>query len=159
MIKKNTEVEKSLSKFDVSTLVCAPSNKIALDQLQQLQNYQRVTVTVKVVSLKEKEEAKDGLTKQDCVISDATGAATTTVWEKNVGALEGSSYKLSGMMVHMFSGRKYLSIAMPKENCEIATIDDIGVVKEESVDDTCKLEEVGCCWHYVVGHLQQLLYV
>ena len=30
---------------------------------------------------------------------------------------------------------------MPKENCEIATSDDIGNMKEEPVDDAYKLED------------------
>ena len=40
VVRKNIEVEKSPSKFDVSALVCVPSSEFALDQLQQLQNYQ-----------------------------------------------------------------------------------------------------------------------
>ena len=53
-----------------------------------------------------------------------------TTWEDNIGILqEGSSYKLSGLMVRTFSNKKYLSI--PKDNSfKITSIDDIGEVED-----------------------------
>ena len=46
-------------------------------------------------------------------------------WQENVDVLsQDSSYKLSGMIVHVFQGEKYLSIS--KDNFMIVNIDDIG---------------------------------
>lgn len=136
----NTEVQKSPTTFDVATLVTSASTEIGLDQLQGLQNYQKVTVRVKVVSVKEESEAQGGLRMQDYIIGDATGAAKLTVWERNVGIFkEGSSCKLSGLKVQMYNGKKFLS--MPRENCEIAGIDDTGDVEKELGDDENKLED------------------
>ena len=86
---------------------------------------------MKVVSAQEVKEVKSGLKKQDYIVGDATGAATVTLWEYNIGALKvGASYKLSGMMVREFDGKKHLS--MPKQDGEITSISDIGsVMKEE----------------------------
>ena len=51
---------------------------------------------MKVVSVQEVKEVKSGLRKQDYIVGDATGAATVTLWENNIGALKaGASYKLS----------------------------------------------------------------
>lgn len=52
-------------------------------------------------------EIKNGLTKQDYRVSDATATGTVTVWEKNIGMLDvGSSYKISGAMVRIFGEKK-----------------------------------------------------
>ena len=63
---------------------------------------------MKVLSVREVKEVKSGLRKQDYgtyrvaapgwiyIVGDATGAATVTLWENNIGALKaGASYKLS----------------------------------------------------------------
>ena len=86
-------------------MVCNTSNEITLNQLQDLNSYQRVVATVKVESAQEVKEVKNGLRKQDYIVGDATGAAIVTMWENNIGALKlGASYKLSGMMVKEFDG-------------------------------------------------------
>lgn len=140
MVNRRTEVQKSPAEFDVATLATSASSEIGLDQLQGLQNYQEVTARVKVVSTEEESVVKGGLRMQEYVIGDATGAARLTVWERNVGVLkEGSSYRMSGLKVRMFNGKKFLS--MPREKCEIATIDNIGDVEEELGDDENKLED------------------
>ena len=67
----------------------------------------RVVATVKVVSVQEVKEVKSGLRKQDYIVGDATGAATVTLWDNNIGTLKlGVSYKLSGMMVREFNEKK-----------------------------------------------------
>ena len=93
MLGKNTQLERSFSSFDVSTFCKSNCNAINLDELQGLQTYQSVDVTVKVVREGEATKVKNGLTYQDIVVGDATGCAKVTVWEKNVGELkEGCSY-------------------------------------------------------------------
>ena len=84
--------------------------------------------------MKPEEEIK-GLLKPDCVISDATGTATVTLWEDNIGLLVVSeSYKLSGATVRSFKGTKYLSI--PRHDFTIESIDtstDTHVLKDVEV--------------------------
>lgn len=49
-------------------------------------------------------EIKNGLTKQDYRVSDATATGTVT---ENIGMLDvGSSYKISGAMVRIFGEKK-----------------------------------------------------
>ena len=56
-----------------------------------------------------------GLTKQEYVIADSRATCVIVTWEDNVGIFQKDmSYKLSGLRVRTYSGKKYLSI--PKEN-------------------------------------------
>ena len=84
LMRKDTELQKSPKKFNVTSLVCNTSNEITFNQLQDLNSYQRVVATVKVVSAQEVKEVKNGLRKQDYIVGDATGAATVIMWENNI---------------------------------------------------------------------------
>ena len=140
MVRKPTELERSPSSFDVSTL-CA-SIDIYLNQLQGQQSYQQFVVTIKVgEAVKVKNEVKNEVSYQDLVVGDATGSAKLTVWVKNIGALkESSSYMLSGMMVREYIWQRFL--LMPNEGAHITTVADIGAVREEELDeDNCCLKD------------------
>lgn len=68
------------------------------------------------------------------VIGDNTANCRLTLWETDVNKLkENCSYKLSGMMVREFKGKKYLSTA--KENCTMEEICDVGDVYQDSGDE------------------------
>ena len=134
MMGKHTQMLKSPSKFDVSTMH-QPITEVTLDQLERLQVYQRISVRIKVDSERDVLELKNGLKKQDLIMGDATGTAKLTVWEKNVTSLKkGGSYKLSGLMVKVYNGLRYLSI--PKEDVHIINILDIGSVEENEPKNT-----------------------
>jgi ssDNA-binding replication factor A large subunit len=71
--------------------------------------------------------------EKDVLVSDATGTSRLTLWESEIRRLEEEkSYKLCGVVVREFKGRKFLSTA--KENCKI---EDIGVVNDGPEDDLC----------------------
>ena len=54
-------------------------------------------------------------------------------WKDNIGVLQpGNSYKLSGLMVRMYNGKKCLSV--PKDGFQISSIEDIGVVEDVEVE-------------------------
>lgn len=86
MMNRHTEVQKSPAAFDVANLVTTASSAIGLDQLQGLQNYQQVTIRVKVVSAKEESEVKGGLRMQDYVIGDARCCAIDSMGRECWGA-------------------------------------------------------------------------
>ena len=131
---KHTQMQKSSSKFYVP-MVHEPITEVTLDQLERLQIYQRISVKVKVISEKEVLELKDGLKKQDLIKGDSTGTAKLTVWEKIVTSLKiESSYKLSGLMVKVYNGLRYLSMA--KEDVHIISILDIGSVEKNEPNNT-----------------------
>jgi ssDNA-binding replication factor A large subunit len=57
-----------------------------------------------------------GERKQGILVCDDSGKVRLTVWEKDVDTVkENCSYRLSGMMVREYQGKKYLSIS--KDSC------------------------------------------
>ena len=64
-----------------------------------------------------------------------------TRWEDNTGILkENSSYQLSGLMVHTFRNKTYLSIL--KDDFQIEVISDIGDV-EDNIEENNEREMDG----------------
>ena len=107
---------------------------VNLKEVLSLVTFQRVTCEAKVVSVDEVEEVSGGKKKQDVLLGDSTGTLRLTLWEEEIGKMEeGVSYKLCGMVVREFRGRKFLSTS--KQNSVIETIDDIGDVEEEDTDE------------------------
>ena len=76
----------------------------------------------------------EGLQKQDSVIADSTGSCTWEMFQLRV------LYKLLGMVVRTYQGKKYLSI--PRDDFHIEIIDDIGEVDEEVVEDEKDIHEL-----------------
>ena len=71
---------------------------------------------------------KKDLMKQDYWIADATGCIKIVTWEDNTGLLcVDKCYKLCGLLVRTYKGKKYLSV--PKDGFRVSDIDDIGVVE------------------------------
>ena len=136
VVRNGSELQQSPTKFDIDQAKFERhSEETTLADLQKISNFQKVSVNVKVMCEKEVQQVKGGLQKQEYIIADPTGTSMITTWEDNIGILqEGSSYKLSGLLVRTFSNKKYLSI--PKDNSfKMTSIDDIG-----EVDDLAELE-------------------
>ena len=115
------------------------SDTITLEQLPDIQNYQHVSVMIKVLRISEKQEVKAELEKQDITISDATGTARLTLWQENIGKLDvDDSYEIKDLIVNSYNGTKYLT--SPKSGCTITPLDDIrcGAVEEKSEDEPGK---------------------
>ena len=130
VVRKSSDFEKSPTKYDVD--VSKFSCDITLNELSHLANFQKVDVRVNVVGESDRVKVKD-LMKQEYIIGDATGISKIVAWEDNVGLfVKGGSYKLSGLNVRTFNGKKYLSIA--RDNFTVIKIDDIGEVKEDTSD-------------------------
>lgn len=145
VVRNSSDPQTSPVKFDAQLSKLAQDKdggKITLSELPMLSNFQKVSIRVKVIFVNDPEEVKRGLTKQECVIGDATGRCKVILWEDNVDLLvEGASYKMSGLMVRVYRGKKYLSI--PRENFEVVSIDDIGCVEECESEDEEKREMKG----------------
>ena len=132
VIRNSSDLHQSPLEFpmDVNTLSTDSTVTINLEELPQLSNFQKVSVT-KVTDVHDVVKVKD-LTKQEYSIADATSTSTIVVWEDSVGILsEGCSYKLSGLLVRTFGNEKFLSV--PRDNFTITEIDDIGEVSVPAV--------------------------
>lgn len=94
-MRNSTDVQRSPNKVDVASIVAnLPTDLVTLDQIPSLANFQRVTVKIKVITIKEEEEVKKNLFKQECIIGDATATTKICMWEDNVGILaEKQSYE------------------------------------------------------------------
>ena len=131
VVRRSTELHKSTKKFDVAaSMFVVNDNLVMLEEIPRLSNYRRVSVRVKVMA---EEEAIEGLVKQEYAIADVTASCKIVTWKDNIGVLQpGNSYKLSGLMVRMYNGKKYLSV--PKDGFQISSIEDIGVVEDVEVE-------------------------
>ena len=130
LVTKRTEMLKSDKVFDVAECSAKKDgNVIVLSELTDLYPFQRVTVEAKVVRLEDIGAVPGGKKKRDVVISDSSGSARFTVWESEIDKVEAyKRYRLSGMVVREFRGRKFLSTST--ENSIIHLIADIGYVEE-----------------------------
>ena len=133
LVSKRTEVSSSDIQFPVSSVNLVEGDSfekvVKLCDVKNLVTFQRATCEVKVVNIDDVEEVAGGKKKQDVLIGDVSGAVRLTLWEGDIGKVEeGMCYKLSGVVVREFKGKKFLSTA--KNNCNIIKISDIGCVEE-----------------------------
>ena len=107
-----------------------PIPDINLANLDELEVYQRVNVTVKVLFVSE--AVLIGVKrKQDVSVADSSACTTVCLWEDHIDTLKQHySYKLTGFSVREYSSKKYLT--MTKYDCNIAELPDIGEVVEEA---------------------------
>ena len=127
-----SKVVSSTKKFklpcDLSCIDPDASNEVRIKELEDLVVMQSVTVNVKVilVGMLEHVQVKDswrGLTKQECVVGNATETIRIVLWEKKIGCLQQDRcYKVADVHVKEFQGKKYLSVP---EKGTIQYIDDV----------------------------------
>ncbi len=106
LVGKGTHVELSDKVFDVGDVADAKlGKKIRLDQFLDMVQFQRVTVAVKVVHVKEPMEIPAAGGK-DIVVADQSATGRVTVWENEIGGIkEQKSYKLGGWLFESITGR------------------------------------------------------
>ena len=136
MLKTSTLIKQSPKKLDVASLmadIATAFKTVTLSSLESLDDFQKVTVNIKVVKLKD--ETQDGeRLKRDVSAADESGVARVSVGEGNVNAMEKDrSYCLKNFMVREYQRTKYLTMA--KEGSEINPIGDIGAVAEQGDRD------------------------
>ena len=134
MLKSSTQIRESPKKLDVAVLKVDASPKVvSLEDLDGLAVFDRATVNIKAVEMKEEMNVK-GKVKQDVIVADGSGTARVSVWEGHVNEMKvNCSYCLKNFMIREFQGTKYLTMA--KEGSEITAIDDIGCVKEQKSEE------------------------
>ena len=142
LLKKFTEISKSPKKIDIPEQQVAPDSPsiITLGQLHDIQDFQRVSVDIKVVDIHEPIQVTGGKCKQDMTVSDSTATARLTLWEEKVNSMdEDISYSLQNVVVRQYRGKKYLSLG--KTGSTIEEIKDIGEVVDYNIDSD--IEDAG----------------
>ena len=135
LIGKESQVDVSDKEFDASAIPNAKYGEtISLDQLPDLEQFQRVSVTIKALRVDDPQQIPTGKMKQDIIIGDSTGTTRLTLWEEEIGSMdEDSSYQLKGVTVRHFRGKRFLSTS--KGISCIIKADDIGSVDEQEEED------------------------
>ena len=135
LIGKESQVDVSDKEFDASAIPNAKYGEtISLDQLPDLEQFQRVSVTIKALRVDDPQQIPTGKIKQDIIIGDSTGTTRLTLWEEEIGSMdEDSSYQLKGVTVRQFRGKRFLSTS--KGVSCIIKADDIGSVDEQEEED------------------------
>lgn len=152
VLRTYTKIERSHIKFDVPDMKTVGSPLIPLCDLEKKEEYDKVTVRIKVIKLHDPQTVGTGKIKQDVTIADATAKATLTLWESNVKKLDNQkSYQLNRVIVRIFMGKHHLSI--PPSG---SSIDEISDVEDLSIDtDSSEEEEESVVAATIVG-VQQL---
>ena len=141
MVKKFTNIIQSPKKIIVDDIEVTPK-LIMLRDLDQIKQYEKVDVKAKAIKVGCKVQVGNGKMKQDVIMADATGIGRLTLWEDDIGILdEGTSYKLSNIMVCIYQNKRYLS--KPRDSSSvIEPLSDIEDVIDDDVDmqENCKQE-------------------
>ena len=139
VIKSYTVIDEAGNadiKVDDPATLGSPS--LTVDKLDTLDVYDRVTLCVTVLQVKDPVQVSTGKTKQEVIIGDKTGNVTLTLWEHDINTLqENCSYQLSRVQVHEFSGRRELSL--PSFGATINPIEDLqDICRVHSEEDNTK---------------------
>ena len=118
-------------KFSKEKIAVLMNEKITLNSLGTKNDYDKVTVSAKVIRVDEHTEVSGNLTKQDLIIADATAATKITLWEDTID--EGVSYEFKNINVRSFKQEKYLSVS--KKGTTITLIPDLENVAEDDIPD------------------------
>ena len=117
MLKTSTQSPKKLDVVSLMADITTASKTVTLSSLESLDVFQKVTVNIKVVELKDETQV-GGRVKRDVFVADESGTARVSVWEGNVNAMEKDrSYCLKNFFVREYQSTKYLTMA--KEGSEI----------------------------------------
>ena len=130
MFKSGTQSPKKMEVPTLMVEMATAPKTITLDTLADMEVWQKVTVNIKVVEVREEFQVNDKI-KQDVNIADQTGVAKICLWEERVSCIkEHKSYCLKNLVVREFQSTKYFS--MLKEGTDISLIDVIGTVAQQT---------------------------
>ena len=132
ILKNATEIGESGKDLDPSIFNSAAEEEepavITLSELSSIENFQKITTQVKVLSKMETMVVSGGKRKRDVVVGDSTGTSKVTLWEEHVDAMDVETrYRLEKFVVREYASQKYLS--MSRSGSVIVVIDDIGDVE------------------------------
>ena len=131
LLKNGTKIFPSTRKFDIPEDEDADTSAaVTVAEIQEIQLFEKVSASVKVLHKKDPTQIPGGKTKQDVIVGDHTSTITVALWEEYVDTMSpDSSYCLQNFVVREFNMKKFLS--MPREGATIVPIEDIGKVEQE----------------------------
>ena len=127
ILKQGTKISKSRKTFDIPEADFEEFNAkdINLVELEELNEYQKVNVEVRILSVSEVQHVgAAGRKKQDVTIADNSGTARVTLWESDINSLtEKECYRLCNFLVREYNASKYL--VMCRNEATVERISDI----------------------------------
>ena len=136
LLKSSTQIKESPKKLDVSSLkddATDISKPISLEELQAIDNYEKITVLVKAMSTNPPDTVND-IPHQDVFVADHTGTVRVSLWGDSINSIQqNTSYQLSNFTVREYHSKKYLNMSKQDSLIEIAP--DIGTVIEATPEE------------------------
>ena len=127
------------------------SSEITLADLENYEEYSRVTFRAQVTRVGEPRTVGAGKKKQEVVLCDSTGSATLALWESDTDMLiEGKSYQMNRLVVRSFLRKTYLS--MPPSGATIEDLQDVIHTSAPIMED----EDDECLANVTITGVQQL---
>lgn len=81
--------------------------------MNTLEQYDRATLHITALKVKEPTRVSNGKRKQEIIMADSTGNITLTLWEQNIVILkENKSYQLNGVQIHQYRGKNELTFPL-----------------------------------------------
>ena len=121
----------------------AEASEILLNQVNDCEIYNKVTVTAKVTTMHKAVQLTEKR-KQDVTISDASGSAKLVLWEEDIDCVRAEkSYIMIKLIVRVYLGSKFLSKG---DSTNIQQMLDIGIVgctssTGNSAEETCRIQQ------------------
>ena len=125
MLKTSTKIMKSPKKIDTSKIHLS-SEPIALFELDAKDEYEKISVKVKVLEEIKITEVSQNRKVQELLIADSSASTVCSIWQASIGTMKcGKCYHLENFMVRDF-GQRHISQTV--EGSKITEIEDIGPV-------------------------------
>lgn len=130
IVKGYTKISQSQKVFNIDDPASIGTTTTTLDHLCDMEEYDKVNLKVKVVSIGSPQFVGSGKTKQEIVLADQTGTATLTLWEEDIDMLTlAACYSMKRLHVRTFKETYYLSL--PATGAIITKTDDIADIPED----------------------------
>lgn len=135
VVKGNTQITQSETQFAIEDPDTVGSTAISLNQLEEMAEYDKVNINVKIIDVTPPQIVGNGKVKQDVIIADSTGTTNLTLWESDINTVTISqSYSMKRLLVRVFNSRHYLSL--PSSGAIIEQIDDIYIPGANQTTDS-----------------------
>ena len=140
LVKSSTEINESPKMFNQESFL-EESNSCTIDQLDERQPYDKISVRIKTLKILRNSTTENGKNIQHVLIADATGLCKCTLWEDFMGQLQpGKSYCLSDFYIQEFLNNRSLSNSMQGSKIDEIPEVDVGSVNEDSYIDDEEIE-------------------
>ncbi len=145
LVGDSTDISKSEKTFNVDEAEASSSYEpeCKLITINELQPFQKVSLSAKVIELDDIITLNDGRRVQNVFISDSNGRAKLSLWEDNIDSVQlEKSYSFINLVVKTYNDSN--TLFTPKQGLSIEEVDDLDKALPllESIKKTKTLNDV-----------------